>query len=82
MEHGDSAKSREKQCNWWCPACGGQNKWRDPNRVLVIQDTAESKGFLGWEEVGRDGYTMRELHDYRRSTKNERPCECGGTTSL
>ena len=36
MEDGDSAKSGEKQCNWWCAACGGQYKWRDANRVLVI----------------------------------------------
>ena len=28
----------EKQCSWWCAACGGQYEWRSPNRTLVIQD--------------------------------------------
>ena len=35
-------KSGEKQCNWWCTACGGQYTWRDPNRVLVIHDGADN----------------------------------------
>ena len=29
----------QKQCNWWCAACGGQYDWRAPNRVLVMQDS-------------------------------------------
>ena len=40
-EHGDSSKKGEKQCNWWCAACGGQNKWKDLNSVLVIQDSTD-----------------------------------------
>ena len=36
--HGDSSKRRQKQCNWWCGACGGHFNWRDPNGALVIQD--------------------------------------------
>ena len=27
----------QKQRNWWCTACGGQYNWRDPHRILVIQ---------------------------------------------
>ena len=34
-----------KQCNWWCAACGGQCDWKNPNRVLVIQDNTEAKVF-------------------------------------
>ena len=41
MEHGDSAKSRKKQRNLWCAACGSQYNWRDPNRVLFFQDSAD-----------------------------------------
>ena len=37
--------TREKQCNWWCTACGGQYRWKDPNRVLVVQDSADSTVF-------------------------------------
>lgn len=33
-------EAREKQCNWWCAACGVQYGWRDPSRSLVIQDRA------------------------------------------
>ena len=40
-EQGDSSKKGEKQCNWWCAACG-QNKWKDLNSVLVIQDSTDS----------------------------------------
>ena len=40
LGHGDSAKSRKKQCHWWCAACGQYN-WKDPNRVSVMQDGAE-----------------------------------------
>ena len=34
-------KRGKKQCNWWCAACGGQYNWRNPNRVLVIQDSKD-----------------------------------------
>ena len=40
LGRGDSAKSRKKQCNWLCAACGQYN-WKDPNRVSVKQDGAE-----------------------------------------
>ena len=40
-EQGDSSKKGEKQCKWWCAACGGQNKWKDLNSVLVIQDSTD-----------------------------------------
>ena len=32
--------AREEQCNW-CAACGGQYNWKDPNRVLLKQDSAD-----------------------------------------
>ena len=35
--HGDCNNRREKHCNWWCAACGGQHEWRAPNRILVVQ---------------------------------------------
>ena len=31
----------KKLCNWWCAACVGQYNWRDPNRVLVVQDSTD-----------------------------------------
>ena len=38
--HGDGNHSKKnKQCNWWCAACGGQYVWRAPNRLLAIQDS-------------------------------------------
>ena len=43
-----SAGKKKKQCNLWCAACGGQSNWRNPNRVLIIQDgvgASEAKVF-------------------------------------
>ena len=38
--HGDvNNKTKKKQCNWWCAACGGRYVWRNPNRILLIQDS-------------------------------------------
>ena len=37
--HGSKKK---RQCNWWSAACGGQYNWRDPNRVLIIQDGTDA----------------------------------------
>ena len=31
------------QCNWWCAACGGQCDWRNPNRILVMQDSTDRR---------------------------------------
>ena len=45
----DGNRETKKQCFWWCAACGGQYKWRDPNRVLSLQDgtdASEAKVFL------------------------------------
>ena len=33
--HGNDNKKKNKQCNWWCAACGGQYDGRAPNKVLV-----------------------------------------------
>ena len=44
MVHGDGSKNKKKQCDWWCAACGGQDNWRAPNRVLVMQDSAGQRG--------------------------------------
>ena len=33
----------EKQCNWWCAACGGQHDSRAPNRVLLLHDTVDPR---------------------------------------
>ena len=38
-----SSEHGEKQCGWWCAACGGQYDWRAPNRVLVIQDSTDQR---------------------------------------
>ena len=38
-----AARSGTKQCSWWCAACGEQCNWKDPNRVLVIQDRVSSE---------------------------------------
>ena len=39
---GDGSKSKKKRhCSWWCAVCGSKYEWRDPNRVLVIQDRAD-----------------------------------------
>ena len=35
--HGDGNNRKTKQRNWWCAACGGQQDWRAPNRILVVQ---------------------------------------------
>ena len=35
--HGDGNNRKKKYCSWWCAACGGQNEWRAPNRILVVQ---------------------------------------------
>ena len=42
-EHRDGSKSKKKQRNWWCAACCGQYDLRAPNRVLVIQDSTDSR---------------------------------------
>ena len=39
--HGD-VNNRKKKCSWWCAACGGQFDWRAPNRILVIQLSANA----------------------------------------
>ena len=31
----------KKQCNWWRAACGGQYTWKNSNRVLLIEDSAD-----------------------------------------
>ena len=36
-----STKHGKKQSNLWCAACGGQYDWRDPNKVLVTQDSTD-----------------------------------------
>ena len=36
-----SSKHGKKPCNWWCAACGGQYKWKAPNRSLVMQDSTD-----------------------------------------
>ena len=49
LEHRDSAKSRMKQCNWWCTACGGQYNWRES--FLTKQDgvdPSEAKVFRAY----------------------------------
>ena len=33
----------KKQCNWWGAACGGQYDWRAPNRLQIIQDSADPR---------------------------------------
>ena len=38
-----SAGHGKKHCNWWCGACGGEYDWRAPNRVFVIQDSADHR---------------------------------------
>ena len=37
--HGDVNK--KKQRKWWCAARVGQYDWRNPNRILVIQDSTD-----------------------------------------
>ena len=32
----------KRQCSWWCAACG-QDDWRAPNRILVIQLSPQTK---------------------------------------
>ena len=34
-----SSKHGKKQCNWWRAAHGGQCDWRNPDRVLIMQDS-------------------------------------------
>ena len=41
--YGDGNNRKEKQCSWWCAACGGQYDWRAPNKVLVIQDGVDPR---------------------------------------
>ena len=36
-KHGDKKKKKKKK-NWWC---GGQYDGRDPNRVLIVQDSMD-----------------------------------------
>ena len=38
-----STRHGEEQCNWWCAACGGQYTWRNPNGVLVLQDSTDRR---------------------------------------
>ena len=37
---GDSSKKGKQPCDWRCTACSGQYNQKDPNRVLVILDSA------------------------------------------
>ena len=39
---GDGNKRKKKHCSWWCAACGGQYEWRAPNRILVVQLSANA----------------------------------------
>ena len=41
-KHGKK-QSKKKQCNWWCAACGGQNDWRNQNRVFGSYRTDSSE---------------------------------------
>ena len=38
-----SSKHERKQCNWLWAACGGQYDWRNPNRVFIMQDSADRR---------------------------------------
>ena len=38
-----STRHGDEQCNWWCAACGGQYTWRNPNGVLVLQDSTDRR---------------------------------------
>ena len=31
----------KEQCNWWSAACGDQYDWRNPNNILVIQESTD-----------------------------------------
>ena len=42
MMYGDSSKKVKKQRSWCCAACVGQYNWKDPNRVLILHDRADS----------------------------------------
>ena len=47
--HGDGNRELKKHCIWWCASCVCQYNWRDPNRVLSLQDgtdASEAKVFL------------------------------------
>ena len=35
--------SGKKQCNWWCVACGGQCNWKNPNRILALQNSTDRR---------------------------------------
>ena len=37
------ATKHGKQCNWWCAACGGQHRWRNPNGIFVLQDSSDRR---------------------------------------
>ena len=41
-EHGDRSNRKEKQCSWWCGACGGQHDWKAPRRLLVAHFSANT----------------------------------------
>ena len=44
------------QCNWRCVACGGLHNLKDPNRVLVLQDSvnaSDAKVLRGHAEISR-----------------------------
>ena len=36
-----STRHGEMQVNWWCAACDTLYNWRNPNRALVLQDSAD-----------------------------------------
>ena len=53
MKHGDSTKSREKQCNWWYATCLGQYNWKDLNRVGKARWCRRWRcGVEEWEDAG------------------------------
>ena len=39
---GDGNDRTKKQCSWWCAACGDQYDWRAPNRILVMELSANA----------------------------------------
>ena len=41
--HGDGNNRKRKHCNLWCAARGGQYGWKVPNKILVIQLSANAK---------------------------------------
>ena len=43
MRHGEGSNKGKRQRSCWCAASGGQYNWKDPNRVLIIQDSADPR---------------------------------------